>query len=526
MITPYERALGSLSRRAFLNVLWKLGAGAVLSAPASRAVLAQPLFRAYPFSLGVASGDPLPDGVVLWTRLAPEPLAGGGMPMAPVEVEWQVGSDEGLRHVVREGTAIARPELAHSVHVEVDGLAPGRDYWYRFRVGRELSGIGRTRTAPAPGAALDRLRFATCGCSNYESGHFTALRHLADEHLDFVFHSGDYIYEYRADGGRYGKVREHLGDEIYSLIDYRNRYAQYKKDPDLIAAHAAAPFIVSLDDHEVSNNWAAATDERNTPPEVFLLRRAAAFQAYYEHMPLRRRAFPSGSGLRLHRGFRFGDLVDLTALDTRQYRSPQACHHRTRRGCAELADATRTMLGTDQERWLGARLDANASRWKVIAQQVPVFGGGSRGAASTNPHLLDQWPGYPAARERLLGGIVERGLENVVFLSGDVHMHWGAGVPRDLAEPDGLSVAVEFTNTSISSGGDGHDVAPWWEAIRADCPHVGYHGARRGYVVCEVTRDVWQTDFMTVDRVETPGGALSCGGRVVVERGRAVTHAA
>ena len=526
MLTPYERALGSLSRRAFLNLAGRLGAAAVLSAPLGRTALAQPAFRAYPFSLGVASGDPLPDGVVLWTRLAPEPLEGGGMPMAAVEVEWQVASEENMRRVVRRGVALARPELGHSVHVEVDGLEPGREYWYRFRVGRERSGIGRTMTAAAPGASLDRLRFGTCGCSNYESGHFTAYRHLAEERFDFVFHSGDYIYEYRADGGRHGKVREHLGDEIYTLVDYRNRYAQYKKDPDLVAAHASAPFIVTWDDHEVSNNWAAEADERNTPPEIFLLRRAAAFQAYYEHMPLRRRAFPDGTALRLHRGFRFGDLVAFDALDTRQYRSPQVCHRGRRKRCGELADASRTMLGGSQERWLTERLGQSGSRWNVIAQQVPIFGGGSTGGPAMNRHLFDQWPGYPAARERLLGAIAERGLDNVVFLSGDVHLHWGAGVPRRLAEPDGPSVAVEFTNTSITSGGDGAEAAPWWESIRADCPHVGYHGARRGYVACEVTPERWQTDFMSVDRVETPGGVLSRGGRVVVERGRAVTHAA
>ena len=525
MPTPYERTLATFSRRAFLNAAWKLGAAAMFSAPVSRTVLARPLFHAYPFSLGVASGDPLPDGVVLWTRLAPDPLDGGGMPMARIEVQWEIASDEGMRQVVRKGVAVAHPELGHSVHVEVDGLQPWREYWYRFRVGSEVSQIGRTKTAPAPGALLDRLRFGTCGCSNYESGYFTASRYLAEERFDFVFHSGDYIYEYRADGGRYGKVRQHLGDEIYTVVDYRNRYAQYKSDPDLIAAHASAPFIVSLDDHEVSNNWAAEADERNTPPEVFLLRRAAAFQAYYEHMPLRRSAFPGGPSLRLHRGFRFGDLVSLDALDTRQYRSRQACRRSHGASCTDVGGSSRTMLGSEQESWLAARLDGRKTRWNVLAQQVPIFGGGPVVEPTHNRHLLDQWPGYPAARERLLDTIVQCGLDNVVFLSGDVHMHWGASVPLNLAEPDGPAVAVEFTNTSISSGGDGADEAPWWEAVRADCPHVGYHGARRGYVACEVTPKSWQTDFMVVDRVETPGGLLSRGGRVIVERGQTTTHA-
>ena len=495
------------------------------SAPLCTKAWAQPLFPAYPFTLGVASGDPLPDGIVLWTRLAPEPLDGGGMPMAVVEVGWKVASDPLMRRIVRRGSELARPELGHSVHAEVHGLEPGREYWYRFVVGRERSPVGRTRTAPAPGTPVARLRFGTCGCSNYESGHFTALRHLAREHFDFVFHSGDYIYEYRADGGERDTVRQHAGDELYTLVDYRNRYAQYKSDPDLKAAHASAPFIVTWDDHEIPNNWAADVDERGTPPEVFLLRRAAAFQAYYEAMPLRRGAFPGATQLTLHRGFRFGDLMSFDALDTRQYRSKQACGAARRSGCGDFADDGRTMLGTEQERWLDARLASSDSRWNVLAQQVPIFGGGADGLPTNNPNVLDQWPGYPAARRRLLDSIAGRRLDNVVFLSGDVHLHWGASVPLDLREPGGRQVAVEFTDSSITSGGDGADVAPWWSAIATDNPHVGYHSARRGYLACEVTPGTWQTDFMVMDRVESADGTISRGGRLVVERGSPLAHA-
>ena len=426
---------------------------------------------------------------------------------------------------MRRGTELARPELGHAVHAEVDGLEPGREYWYRFVVGRERSPVGRTKTAPAPGTPLERLRFGTCGCSNYESGYFTAFRHLAEERFDFVFHSGDYIYEYRADGGERDKVRQHVGDELYTLVDYRNRYAQYKSDPDLKAAHASAPFVVTWDDHEIDNNWASAADERGTPPEVFLLRRAAAFQAYYEAMPLRHGSFPGATQLTLHRGFRFGDLMSFDALDTRQYRSTQACRAGRRGGCGEFADASRTMLGAGQERWLDARLARSDAHWNVLAQQVPIFGGGADGLPTNNPHVLDQWPGYPAARRRLLDSIADKGLDNVVFLSGDVHLHWGASVPLDLREPDGRQVAVEFTNSSITSGGDGSAAAHWWPGIAADNPHVGYHGARRGYVACEVTPESWQTDFMNVDRVEVPDGTLTRGARLVVERGSPVAHA-
>ena len=244
----YDRALQRLTRRELLNIAWKLGLAAVaqplasLNSSASTRAFAQPLFRTFPFPLGVASGEPWPDGVVLWTRLAPEPLAGGGMPMANVDVAWEVAKDRAFASVATRGTAVARPELGHSVRVEVSGLEPGREYFYRFRVGREVSQIGRTKTAPALGAAVDRLRFAVCGCSHYETGYFTAFRRLADEELDFVFHTGDYIYEGRDDGGKTpAVVRQHQGDEIYTLVDYRNRYAQYRMDPDLRAAHASAP---------------------------------------------------------------------------------------------------------------------------------------------------------------------------------------------------------------------------------------------------------------------------------------------
>ena len=313
------------------------GRAALRGAEAPRA---QQLFAEYPFSLGVASGDPLPDGVVLWTRLAPRPLEnGGGMPPAPLDVAWEVARDRLFRNIEQKGTATAYPELAHSIHVEVQGLEPAREYFYRFRVGREISQIGRTRTAPAAGAAVDRLRFAVCGCSNYEDGYFSVYRRISEGDFDFVLHTGDYIYESRPTNGRLDrKVRQHLGNELFSITDYRLRYAQYKTDDDLRAAHQSAPFVMSWDDHEVANNYAGDAGNDDTPREVFLLRRAAAFQAYYEHMPLRRAAFPSGSRMQIYRRLQFGSLADLSVLDTRQYRSDQACGDGARTGCADAMD--------------------------------------------------------------------------------------------------------------------------------------------------------------------------------------------
>ena len=222
----YDRAVARLSRRDVMKVIGILGAGAVAAPPFCRRLLANPVFDAYPFSMGVASGDPLPDGVVLWTRLAPDPLAGGGMPMANVEVDWELARDATFRTIVQKGTELARPELGHSVHVEVAGLEPGREYWYRFHAGDDVSQTGRTKTAPPAGALVDRLRFAVCGCSHYEDGYFTAFRRMAEEQLDFIFHTGDYIYEGASDGNPdNGLLRRHIGDELYTLVDYRNRYA-------------------------------------------------------------------------------------------------------------------------------------------------------------------------------------------------------------------------------------------------------------------------------------------------------------
>ena len=519
-VRAYDRAWHQLTRRQLLNVAWTLGAAAIAQPLFSTRVLTQPLFRTYPFPLGVASGDPLPDGVVLWTRLAPEPLAGGGMPMANVEVAWEVARDRAFSQVARQGTAIARPELGHSVHVEADGLEPAREYFYRFRVGGEVSPIGRTKTAPPAGARVDRLRFAVCGCSHYETGYFTAYRSIAAAQFDFVFHTGDYIYEGRADGGRNpALVRQHQGSEIYTLVDYRNRYAQYKLDSDLRAAHASAPFIVTPDDHEVDNDYAGNLDENGTPPEVFLLRRAAAYQAFYETMPLRRGALPSGPEIRLYRRLRFGSLLDLMLLDTRQYRSKQACGGTTATGCAAAHDAGRTMLGAAQEQWLFEQLATVKATWTTIGQQVPTF---ARNLIKANPkgqYSMDKWDGYTSSRARLYARLAETKAPNPVLLSGDVHVHYGADLKADYDDPKSPVVGAEFTNTSITSGGDGSDVSATWEAIRGDNPHIKYHSARRGYIACTATPAAMTAEFKILDRVTVPDAPERIGGTLVVEAG-------
>jgi alkaline phosphatase D len=513
-----------MSRRELIRAAWSLGAAAAARAVVdpgplhAQAVAAKPSFVANPFSLGVASGDPLPDSVVLWTRLAPRPLEGGGMPMSNVDVRWELARDEGFKTVASSGTTIARPELGHSVHVEVGGLEPAREYWYRFVVGDVDSPVGRTRTAPAAGATVDQLRFAVCGCNDFESGYFTAFRHIAAQRFDFVFHTGDYIYESRA----YKGVREHAGDEIYTLVDYRNRYAQYKLDPDLAAAHASAPFIVTWDDHEVDNDYAGSVDETGTPPEVFLLRRAAAYQAYFEHMPLRRTALPSAGGMRLYRRLHFGNLIDLNVLDTRQFRSDQTCAGSRWGSCAEVADPSRTMLGAEQEKWLFENIASARATWTILGQQVPIM---MRDRLPFAPEgegrfALDKWHGYAGARQRLFTRLKDTRAPNPVVFSGDIHLHWAADLKEDFANPSSAIVGVEFTNTSITSGGDGADVHPDWEKFRSANPHHRYHSARRGYIACTATPQLLRSEFRVVDRVSVPDDPVRTDATLVVQAGR------
>ena len=518
----YDRALARMSRRELMRAAWRLGAAAVAGAaldPASlraQAATVKPSFSADPFSLGVASGDPLPDDVVLWTRLAPRPLEGGGMPMSAVDVRWELAHDEGFKAVAASGTAIARPELGHSVHVEARGLDPGREYWYRFTAGDFVSPVGRTRTAPAAGAAVDRLRFAVCGCNDFESGYFTAFRHIARERFDFIFHTGDYIYEGRARK----RVREHSGDEIYTLVDYRNRYAQYKLDPDLAAAHASAPFIVTWDDHEVDNDYAGSADETGTPPEVFLLRRAAAYQAYFEHMPLRRAALPSAASMRLYRRLQFGSLIDFSVLDTRQFRSDQTCAGSGWGSCADISDPSRTMLGAEQESWLFENLASARSTWTILGQQVPIMMRDRLPFAPEGRFALDKWDGYAAARQRLFARLKDTRAPNPVVLSGDVHLHWAADLKEDFANPSSATLGVEFTNTSITSGGDGWDVHPDWEKYRSANAHHRYHSARRGYIACTATPRLFTSEFRILDRVSVPDDPVRTEATLVVEAGK------
>ena len=495
------------------------GALALAAGPASLALGRRgrpPRIHGYPFTLGVASGDPLPDGVVLWTRLAPDPLHGGGMPDRAVPVRWQLAEDERFRRVVRRGTARAAPYYAHSVHVEVGGLRPGREYWYRFAAGGELSPPGRTRTAPARGAR--RLSFAFASCQHYEQGWYVAYRDMARHDLDVVVHLGDYIYE-NAPSGRGARV--HTPGEPQTLAQYRNRHAQYKTDPDLQAAHAAAPFVVTWDDHDVEDDYAGDLDINGTPPARFLRRRAAAYRAFYEHLPLRRSSLPRGPMMRVYRRLVLSDLVDMSVLDLRQYRDDQPCAAPGALGggvvdCPERLDSGRTLAGPAQERWLLRRLGRSRARWTVIAQAL-MMASFDELAGPAQGYWSDGWDGYVAARSRILRYIADRRPPNPVVLGGDIHCYFVNDLKADFADPASETLATEFVGTSITSLPGPVDL---FERALPDNPHIRFfEGRRRGYALCRVDRSHWRTDLRVVDALRSDSGAQTLAS-FAVESGR------
>ncbi|ATC24576.1 alkaline phosphatase [Caulobacter vibrioides] len=515
----------ALSRRRLLSVFGGAAVTALAIPIESGKALAQAVFSTYPFQLGVASGDPSSDGFVIWTRLAPEPLEiGYGMPSAPVAVEWEVGDAPNMRNIVAKGTAIAPPELGHAVHVEVGGLQPNRDYWYRFTAGRERSLLGRARTTPALGAALERVRFAVAGCQHYEQGYYTAYRRLAEENPDFVFCYGDYIYEYRGNrvwnsaSGPVENVRQHFGGEIYSLDDYRRRYAQYKMDTDLQAAHAAAPWFTVWDDHEIDNNWVTDLDQDGVDPKIFNLRRQAAVQAYYENMPLRASSFPTGTSLQIYRRATYGQLLNLNLLDTRQYRTDQPCGDRF--GYCDAVEASRAeVIGQVQEKWLTNGLIESKSTWNVLAQQIMMMdldrepGEGK----AVNP---DSWAGYRMPRNRLLQTIRDRKVGNVVVLTGDEHQNYAGDLYLDGAKAEGAPIASEFVVTSISSGGDGTDQRADMARIQAANPILKFNNAQRGYALCDVTPKAFVAEFKVLDAITRRDGKLSTRAKWALEAGK------
>ena len=517
-------------RRRFLTVTAAAAAlafsvGLPAAGSASAAELDGRRIAEDPFTLGVASGDPLPGSVLLWTRLAPRPFEpDAGLPRERVSVLWELAHDERFTRIVRRGRATAHPEFQHSVHVEIAHLDPDRRFFYRFRAGSWVSPVGRTRTAPAVGARPAGLKLAAVSCQAYHDGYFTAYRHLAEEDLDVVFHLGDYLYEYavNATGGARAYTDRRLpavfNRETLTLEDYRLRYALYKSDPDLRAAHAAHPFVVTWDDHETENNYAGGIPENDVPPEEFLLRRAAAYRAYWENQPLRAPQRPEGPDMRLYRRLRFGQLAQFDILDTRQYRSNQAYGDGWQVPGPESEDPSRTMTGETQERWLLDGWRAARPTWNVVPQQV-VFTQRRNVPTAAFKLSMDSWDGYPASRQRILDGAAAAGVENLMVLTGDVHVGYGLDIKADFRDPASRTVGAEIVATSISSGKDGSDRPANYGDLTAANPHLRFYNGRRGYVTVDLGPERARADFRTVAAVTTPGAPITTAASFVTEAG-------
>jgi alkaline phosphatase D len=500
----------SIDRRRFLRHTWQgVGASLATALVPGRGLFAAPSFGDDPFKLGVASGDPTPDGAVLWTRLAPAPADPARLGSASFPVGWRVATDARMRQVVAQGIGLAPAALAHSVHVEVDGLRPGRDYFYQFHARSEESPIGHFRTAPAENAAARALKFAVATCQDWPSGHYTAYRDMLRQDLDLVLHLGDYTYEYAIGPTTQRGIPtpDGFGEETVDLRTYRLRHTLHKLDPDLQAAHRKFPFVVVWDDHEVANDYSGLAPEFASPSAEFTARRAAAYQAYYEHMPIRfAAASHPAPGLRIYRRLKFGDLAAIMMLDDRQYRSDDPCGDGETPRCDAALGDDHTMLGRAQERWIARAFRQSAARWNIVGQQL-LLAELEHLPYEDERYWNDAWDGYPTARRRLLQDAVDSRLRNPVFLTGDWHSTFVNDLKVDFKNPESPAVATEFVTPAITTGGDGTPYGPYYAPMVPYNPHIRYYeGDRRGYFKATVTRTEMRLDLRFVTSVEDPAG--------------------
>ncbi|XVQ07374.1 alkaline phosphatase D family protein [Spirillospora sp. CA-255316] len=508
------------NRRRFLGGVGVIAGLAALSqVPLEGNALGAPRIRGgeYPFKLGIASGDPTPDGVVLWTRLVPDLFSpDGGMPGGPVPVDWQVALDPRMTKVVRRGTVSALPDLAHSVHVEVEGLRPGREYFYRFRYRGELSEVGRTRTAPPEHGRGGSLSFAFASCQDWTHGFYSAYRNMAEEDLDLVVHLGDYVYEYGipANGGaRKTPMPDVLRQGPTDLARWRMQYALYKSDPDLQRVHARFPWMVTWDDHEVANDYAGAYD---TPISANCV---AAYRAWYEHQPVGRRSLPRKDGsLQLYRRRAWGGLAQIDVLDTRQYRTAPPCGWGEAPACEAGNDPAKgSMLGTRQEKWLLDGLRRSTARWNVIATSVMMARLDHDGPTG-DIIWHDAWDGFPASRKAITDTFATARVRNPVMVTGDWHSTFVNDIKRDFDDPGSPVVATEFVGTSITTNGDGEVYGPYYGPMIKWNPHIRFFdGDRRGYVTCHLDADRWRTDLRMVPTVSRPDVAATTFASFVIE---------
>lgn len=475
------------------------GTGVASAFPDMRATAATRPLPANPFTLGIASGDPNADGFVIWTRLALKPSSlDAGMPDRSYEVKWQISEREDFSTIKARGTAMARPGNGHAVHVEVSDMSPNREYFYRFKLGKHFSQVGRAVTTPTRANNASALTMGVVSCAHYEHGLFTAYRGLARERPDLIVNLGDYIYERRlrlafdAD-----PVRRWTGKEADNLRRYRRRYAEYRTDPDLQAAHAVAPWLVTWDDHEVDNNWAGKYPIRGSI-EKFAKRRRQAFKAFYENMPLRRSSIPEGTSLALYGRVRWGTLANIHLLDTRQYRDDQACGDGWARDCAEAGLRTRSILGNRQLKWLRKGLSTSETRWDFLANQV-FFARRDTDPGDSSRTFMDAWDGYTKNRRRVIKGMADA--RNPVVLTGDVHAFWAGDVAMDSDNPSAETTAVEVATSSITTSGNGFDVPdghhPWFDVN----PHLKFYSPLRGYTMVNANRETIDIAFRAMPNV-------------------------
>ena len=510
------------SRRAFMRSASLLGLAAFASPLVAdpKWITGKARFISYPFTLGIASGDPLPTGFVIWTRLAPDPLDASAAGPEPISVQYQVAEDHKFQRVIQKGAVVAHAENAHAVHVDVAGLLPGRDYFYRFLCGDEVSPVGRAKTLPAFMAPLDRYRMAVASCQNYEVGYFKAYRDMIAKDVDLIVHLGDYIYE----TSYFSPPRRAPVAEARSLNDYRAMHAAYRSDTDLQAAHAFTSWLLTWDDHEVANDYAADQDQNYEDPQRFLLRRAAAYKAYFEHLPLRRAATPQGPDATLYQRVNIGNLLEINMLDTRQYRSDQPCQTPEDGGwqlidgaCEERFDPKRTILGDAQEKWLLGGMGRVGAKWNMMAQGM-LFSKHDYKLGDGDLYGSEYWDGYLGSRNRVLDMFETRKVNNPVIVGGDVHAYYVADVKRDFDNPASATLASEFVTTSITSGN-----FHWQKNVASlpDNPHIKlYEGQHRGYTLCDVSPGLWTADLRVVGDVMLPELKAETFKSYVIEDGR------
>jgi len=480
-----------MNRRGFL-----LQALLGMTATQIKAPLAHNIeFSVNPFTLGIASGDVTESSVVLWSRLAPEPSkAGGGMESFSVPVQWELSLDAKMSRIIQRGELLAEPALAHSVHVDVQNLESSREYWYRFTAATHKSQIGRTKTLPYKDSHTESVRFITCSCQNYTHGYFVAYEHMISDRPDFVIHLGDYIYD-----TSFGETfRKHDRENAPStLADYRRRHALYKTDRHLQRAHAALPFFTVIDNHDAIEDM---------DPAGFA-KRAAAYQAWYEHMPVRGYGVAGDNHFSLHRLIQFGDLMQINLLDTRQFRDKKdLCTDNLDTGfgfgnyrerCDELFPEDRTMLGGQQEQWLHESLVKNRAAWNVVASSVPFLPFHLQ-VDGKQYGYIGAWDAYPANRARIVQAISKAKSGHPIVLSGDVHSFWALDGALAKQEVDRIPV-VEFITSSISANWPEPLSQPITENLEHNPQVLFYDGGKRGYLLHEVNKRTWTTTLRAVD---------------------------